>query len=335
MSRFALRLWTAVVYISAALVAASPVRAEVILGPSQFGASGTPYFRFGSFPDDPTQTQNNPSFYLSNLDFSGVGWRLPGIFSTAAYSVTMIDDIHFLGAWHVHVGNFMNVGDTINFRPAGSTNTLLQRTVANVQNVPNPDGSTSDVLLGTLNVAFAPGSGIAAYPITPAAVTQQEMYIYGRQSEVGRNNVSGTQAGINFPIDGNPAHNETLNAVLYDYDQPGATGLTSPDGLPSTVGNDEAYLNGGDSGGPSFVLTGGQLQIIGTHAAVTDYAGVGLTKPAGAQDDVSFSLDSNLPAYSATIAAMVPEPSTTALSLFAAGGALASYVRSRRRAKSA
>ena len=31
---------------------------------------------------------------------------------------------------------------------------------------------------------------------------------------------------------------------------------------------DEGHLEAGDSGGPSFVMVGGQLQLIGTHAAV-------------------------------------------------------------------
>jgi hypothetical protein len=157
------------------------------------------------------------------------------------------------------------------------------------------------------------------------------MFVYGRQSEVGRNNVSGTQSGIPFQVDSNPAHNEVLDALLYDYDQPGATGATSPDGLPSTVGNDEAYLNAGDSGGPSFILVGGQLQLVGTHAAFASYEDIGSTKPSGAQDDVSYSLDSYLPDYSATIAAMVPEPSSLALAAFAGGGVVTGYWRSRRR----
>ncbi|HEX4589025.1 MAG TPA: hypothetical protein VH120_03790 [Gemmataceae bacterium] len=311
-------------------------RAEVILGPSQFGADINPYLRFaGGYNDTPANTVNNSGFYLPSLDLSGVGWRLPGIFSSAAWNVAMIDDRHFVGAWHTTVNGVVNVGDTINFRPAG-TSSIVTRTIASVQNVPNADGSTSDVLLGTLNTPIPAGSGIAAYPITPAATYPQVIYAYGRQSEVGQNNVSGTQSGISFPIDGNPAHNEVLDALLFDYDQPGATGATSPDGLPSTVGNNEAYLNAGDSGGPSFVLVGGQLQLVGTHAGVTNYAGIGSTKPAGAQDDISFSFDSYLPDYAAAINAIItPEPSSLALGLFAAGGAVTGYLRSRRRSKSA
>jgi hypothetical protein len=304
-------------------------RAEVILGPSQFGADPNPFFRFsGGYNDTPTSTVNNPNFYLSTLDFSGVGWRLPGVFGPgggSAWNVTMIDNIHFVVASHVVAGNDVVLGDTINFRPAG-TSSILTRTVANLQPVPNPDNSKSDVTLGTLNAPFAAGSGIAAYPITPSAAYPQALYVYGRQSEVGQNNFSFTQSGIAF------VNNETLNALLFDYDQPNA----NPDGLPSTVGNNEAYLNAGDSGGPSFVLVGGQFQLVGVHAAVASYEDIGSTRPAGAVDDISYSIDSYMPDYSAQIALMiVPEPSSLALGLFAASGAVSAYRRFRRSSKTA
>jgi hypothetical protein len=310
----------------------STVRAEVILGPSQFGGNFNNYLRFsGGFPDNPANTTANPSFYQPTLDLSGVGWRLPGIFGAgggSAWSVAMIDSTHFLGAFHVPVTGNMFVGDTINFLPSGSS-TVISRTISNLQNVPNADNSTSDVLLGTLSSPVP--ANVAKYPIAAAPALQTAMFVYGRQSEVGRNNFSSTQSGIPFQVDGNPAHNEVLDALLYDYDQPGATSATSPDGQPSTVGNDEAYLNAGDSGGPSFIVVGGQLQLIGTHAAVASYEDIGSTKPTGAQDDVSYSLDSYLPDYAARIASMVPEPSSLGLAAFAAGGAVTGYWRSRRR----
>jgi hypothetical protein len=330
MGRFAAS-FTAIVWLFFGGAGVRQCRAEVILGPSQFGADPSPYFRFtGGLPIDPTATVNNPSFYLPTFDLSGVGWRLPGVTGSLAWNVAMIDSTHFVGAWHVAVGGDMNVGDTINFRPAG-TSSIVTGTIAKLQNVPNPDNSTSDVLLGTLSAPVPPG--VATYPIAAAAVPQAVMYIYGRQSEVGQNNVSFTQSGISFPIDSNPAHNEVLNGLLYDYDQPNG----NPDGLPSTVGNNEAYLNTGDSGGPSFVMIGGQLLLVGTHAAVASYEDVGLTVPPGVADDVAYSLDSNLPAYSAEIAALiaVPEPSSVVLGLFAATAAAGGCIRSRRRSTSA
>src|SRR4051812_5560194 len=310
----------------------SVARAEVILGPSQLATDPTPYFRFtGGFPAPPSNTVNNPSFYLSTLNFSGVGWRLPGVAGNLAWNVAMIDNIHFVGAWHVVVTGNMSTGDTVNFRPAGSSTAIVTRTIANLQNVPNPDSSTSDVLLGTLSQPLLPADGVASYPITAAPVIQQVMYVYGRQSEVGQNNVSGTQPNIPFPIDGNPAHDEVLNGLLYDYDQP-TTNINpligNPDGLPSTVGNNEAHVEAGDSGGPSFVLIGGQLQLIGTHAGQSFYS----PAATGVLDQTNFSVDSNLPAYSAQIALMVvPEPGSLALGIMTAAGTIGGYFRSRRR----
>jgi hypothetical protein len=343
MHRCVTRHWIVAVFAWAVAIGPREARAEVILGPQQFGTDIGPYFRFtGGYPDNAATTTNNPSFYLSTLDFSGVGWRLPGIFGaggSAGWNIAMIDSIHFVGAWHVAVGGNLNIGDTVNFRPAG-TSSLLTRTVANLQNVPNADGSTSDVLLGTLNASFAAGSGIAAYPLTPTATYPQVLYPYGRQSEVGQNNVSGTQSGINFPIDSNPAHNEVLDALLYDYDQPPnqtPPGYGNPDSRPSTVGNNEAHLNSGDSGGPTFVLIGGQLQLVGTHAAVLSYGDIGYNyttnPPPPGFDDNAYSADSYLPDYAATIALMtaVPEPSSLTFGVLAAAGGLTGFIRSRRR----
>lgn len=156
MSRFRISLVAAVACLIS--TCAQQCRAEVILGPSQLGADATPYFRFtGGFQVPPSSTINNSSFYLPSLDLSGVGWKLPGVAGSLAWNVAMIDNVHFVGAWHVAVTGNMSVGDTINFRPAG-TSSIVTATVANLQNVPNPDSSTSDVLLGTLARCSRPGA---------------------------------------------------------------------------------------------------------------------------------------------------------------------------------
>ena len=77
------------------------------------------------------------------------------------------------------------------------------------------------MLLGTLNAPFGAGSGIAAYPIATTAATQQTVYLYGRESAVGRNNISpgliGADVGTGVTV-----------AFRMDYDQPNS----NPDGLP-------------------------------------------------------------------------------------------------------
>lgn len=310
-----------------------PGRAEVILGPAPGNVPYQQYYyRFSNaYPDDPTQTANDTTFYLNNVDFSGVGWKLPGVLGTdsgTAWNVAMIDSTHFVGAYHVAALGDLSVGNTLNFRPSGSTSAIVTGTVANLQNVPNPDGSKSDVLLGTLSAPLP--SSIATYLIAPAAAYPQVMYVYGRSSEVGQSNADFTQSGIPFQIDGNPADNETLNGLFYSYNQPGGT----PDPtMPSTVGNNESHLEEGDSGGPSFLLVGGKLQLVGTHAAVASYEDIGQSVPPGVTDDTAYSIDSYLPDYAAEIEAMiaVPEPSSLALCAFTAVGALGGFIRSRRR----
>src|SRR5438874_8422594 len=120
MSRSTARLSAAVACLLLGVGGAPSARAEVILGPAPTGTIPSYYYRFSnSYPDDPTAAVNNPTFYLSALDFSGVGWRLPGIFGPGggtAWNVTMIDNVHFISNWHLHTGNVLNVGDTINFR---------------------------------------------------------------------------------------------------------------------------------------------------------------------------------------------------------------------------
>src|SRR5262249_20296381 len=153
--------------------------------------------------------------------------------SGTAWNVTMIDSVHFIGAWHVHDlnGNInMSVGDTVNFRPSNSTTAIVQRTIANLQQVPNPDNTPSDGMLGTLSAPFTAADHIAAYPIpaSPVMATyfQTPIFAYGRESALGRNNFS--PVGIAPPPD---IGTGPTTSFLHDYDQP-AFGA-NPDGFPS------------------------------------------------------------------------------------------------------
>jgi hypothetical protein len=336
MSRRSTPYWTAAVLLLAT-TGSRAVRGEVILGPSQNGTDATPYFRFsGGYPADPTTTVNNPTFNQSALDFSGVGWRLPGIIPGTAWNVTMIDSTHFISNWHLHTTNVLNVGDTINFRPAG-TSSIVTRTVTNLQQVSNlgfaaqgvPDGSPSDVLLGTLDSAVGPG--IAAYPIASAVTASvgQTVLMYGRESAVGRNNISPNGPGSPSPLIGATVGTGTTIAFRMDYDQPNS----NPDGISSLLGNDEAHFNAGDSGGPTFAVVGGQLQLVGGNMFVQSYGDVGEPPlPPGVADATEYSGSTYLPAYVVQINALiaVPEPSGLAFATAAVAGAFG-CVRARRR----
>lgn len=319
--------------IIAAAIATNPCRAEVILGPAPTGTISSYYNRFaGGFPDTPSTTVNNPTFYQPTLDLSGVGWKLPGFFGAGggnAWSVAMIDDRHFIGAWHtannpIPAERALNVGDTLNFRPFG-TSSLMSRTISNLQQVFNASNQPTDLMLGTLSTPFLPTDGIRAYTIPSTVTPQQELYIYGRESRLGRNNVSQL-------ITANVGSGDTV-CLIYDYDQPGG----NPDGQPSTVGPDEAHTEPGDSGSPLFVLIGGQLQLVGTHSGIGSYQDFGLQNPPGVTDLIAYSLDVYVPFYSAQIAALiaVPEPSSFALITIVGIGAAIRYRRGRRQSRPA
>jgi hypothetical protein len=320
MIRFAARLSIIATGLVFASFSPQAIQAEVILGPAPSGTIPSYYWRFsGGYTDDPTLTVNNPTFYQSGLDLSGVGWRLPGnggVGGGEGWNVAMIDSQHFIGAWHVHLGGTINIGETVNFRPSNSATAIVQRTIANLQQVPNGDGTFSDVMLGTLSAPFTALDHIAAYPIAASPLEstyfQMPFFVYGRSSELGRNNFSDAVFGpgnvVNVPGTGGPT-----TVFGYDYDTP----TSNPDGNPSTVGPDESHLEIGDSGGPSLIMIGGQLQLIGDHLAVST--------------DI-FSIDSFLPFYTGQIIALtVPEPSSLILVGLTTAGAVAGYVRSRRR----
>jgi hypothetical protein len=115
-----------------------------------------------------------------------------------------------------------------------------------------------------------------------------------------------------------------------DYDQPNS----NPDGLASLVGPDEAHFNAGDSGGPTFILVGGQLQLLGGNMFIQSYGDPGEPPlPPGVADPVEYSGSTYLPAYVAQINALiaVPEPSSLALCGLIGAGAVARLVRARRR----
>src|SRR5215213_9340853 len=94
MASFAARL--ALAAAAAAALVAHPARAGIIAGfdPQRNN-------RFLDFATNPTNPTENPNFFLSAFDFSGVGWFTPGITTGTGLGVTMIDDRHFIGAAHV------------------------------------------------------------------------------------------------------------------------------------------------------------------------------------------------------------------------------------------
>lgn len=119
--------------------------------------------------------------------------------------------------------------------------------------------------------------------------------------------------------------------LLYDFDNGTATqSVTGNQGL----GSAEGFIGAGDSGGPSFISSSGNLYIAGVHswrARLID--GNGNSTDINSQVDGTFGevgADTRVSTYAAWInntAASVPEPGTTVLVSLALAGILASARR--------
>ncbi len=313
MAPFALRLTLVTAFVSA--IVAPSARAGVIAGFDPVRNN-----RFLDFSTNTTNPTENPNFFLSAYDFSGVGWFTPGLTVGTGLHVTMIDDRHFIGAAHVAQ---IAPGATLFFRSAGPNPTTLTRVVSSIQQVPNANNTSSDVLLGTLAVPFTPADRIASYAIPSSLVTStynnQQIFNYDQNGSLGRNNIGGSSIlgpsnGFAPYGTGNFANTGNTRYFIYDDD----TGFND-DAFPGYVpplDRDEFHVVGGDSGSPSFLPVGNTLQLVGSHYALFSNG-----------SNINISVDSFLPDYRDRILALtVPEPSSLALIV---GASVAFWARRR------
>lgn len=193
---------------------------------------------------------NDPSFIGSGYDWSGVARASNGRW------VTMISSTCFISAAHAAPG----VGNSVTFHanndPLGAT---ISRTINSVTTI----GGT-DLVIGELN--SSPGPTIAFYSVA-SNTTNEANFLSSVYSDriafaVGLNNAgAGTQqfrVGRNeldgFTDDATDGPS-TGDAITFDYDA----------GFPESLGDDEAFLQNGDSGAPLFVTHGGELILTGIN----------------------------------------------------------------------
>ncbi len=218
------------------------------------GYSSAVHDRFASgFPSSPVPNTSG-SFIGAGLDWSGVGWG----FTEPTRGVTMISDRYFVFAAHYLP---WAAGSQLSFLSPvlGTVVTFTVDAGFGWSPAPLIGGQPQpDLRVGRLASPIPSTMGIASYPILnlPALGDYMglETLIYGR----------GTYAPTSPRIGSN--HIEDLGA--YDL-----SGDSVSDNFGSFYFDDlapagEARFEGGDSGSPTFVSIGGQLALIGTHAAV-------------------------------------------------------------------
>lgn len=258
--------------------------------------------------DKHARFNNHASFIGIAQDWSGVARASNGRW------VTMISSTYFVSAHHAAPGT----GNSVVFHEDNdASGTTISRTVSSVTRI-----GTTDIVIGRLN--SAPGPTIAIYDIaanttnqanfSSSAYSSQTAFIVGLDSSgsgttqfrVGRNVLDGFADDIEVA----PSIND---AIIFDDNR----------GTPESLGADEAYLQGGDSGAPVFVTSGTDLVLTG----VNWFNGFYDEEPSQLLSGASF-----LPNYISEIETIVnaggesltlvsvPEPST--MTLLALSGAL-------------
>lgn len=193
--------------------------------------------------------------FANDSAFIGSGYEWSGV-ARAGQWATMISSTYFVSAAHSFPGTGTPLIFHVDNNPAGAT---ITRTVLSTTIV-----AGTDIMIGRLDAT--PGPTIALYSVasntTSGALFSSSPYSDREAFMVGVNNTgSGTtqfRVGRNV-LDG-----------FYDLVTVGSTtsdGITFDDdrGTPESLGDDETYLQGGDSGAPMFVTMGGDLVLVGTN----------------------------------------------------------------------
>lgn len=241
---------------------------------------------------------NDKDFLGQSFDFSGVG-NTAGVAGTGTWA-TMISPSFFVTAAHYHPANNASLTFFENNDPSGPSHSYTVQSGVGMTIDGTDLGLPSDLWLGKLTAPINPADNIATYSIlqlpNQSDYLNLPIFVYGVPHRVGRNQI--TAIGNVDEKDVNDIPIKRTRAMVYEYNDP----------PPLLIGGDEAYLHGGDSGGPSFISIGGQLTLAGTHYFNSDQTH---TDPPAVNED--FSGDSFVPYYISQLNARMLQldPNTT------------------------
>lgn len=209
----------------------------------------------------PTPVENDNLFGLGTaFDFSGVGWSSD---STRRFA-TLISPSFFVSATHSRP----SVGSVISF--LNSEGNIVQRTVLGYS-ATTFMGVTSDLTVGQLSAPITGSDHVSVYPLLFSGVSisatldvladnNPQTIVYGRgassSSSSPRIGLNGWEIGpvsIDNPSVGGTGTDDTVIYLMLD---------------DNTTG--EALVQGGDSGGPSFILYDGVITLAGVHSVVAN-----------------------------------------------------------------
>jgi hypothetical protein len=142
------------------------------------------------------------------------------------------------------------VGTTLRFLDADGA--IKERTVSARQPVKNDDNNDSDLTLITLSAPFTEADKVGFFPYlalpSEEAYTHTSLVVFGWNAKAGRGRLA--------TIDDYEGDGLNLTRILrFDY-------------RIQFGGQDDTYLEGNDSGSPSFAIVDGRPALVGTHTSI-------------------------------------------------------------------
>lgn len=242
---------------------------------------------------------DDPSFIGNDYDWSGVAYNGDWF--------TRISDTYYVTAWHARASGSATFYESND--PLGSSITVTTSGLSRL--------GTTDIAIGRFS--SSPGTTIAIYSIASEATTQATFTsspYHDMESFIVGLNGTGGNTTTNFRVGRNELDGFYDNVALTATNITDTITFDDDRGTPQSLGADEAYLQSGDSGGPTFITVGSELVLTSIHLGI----------------DGTRSYDSFLPNYITEISAIVeaggesltlinpvetiPEPSSTLLLAF-------------------
>ena len=252
--------------------------------------------RFLGFPNNVSE---NPDYAYSEYDFTGVGWEV----QNTNRQFVLVSPQHFVCATHFRPdGN-----DQVRF--LGADGNIYTYGILNVTIIQNSLGQNTDLSLGTLEEV------VDTRVITPmrwANFTRESQYsgegvVFGRPALTGNANLLDIVDPDSITgLSGNFANTRFIRSI---YQENAFFGDSN-----------DAYLQSGDSGSPVFIISGGELGLVGTNSLIsnaTTASGVFTAQSAFATfvPEYISDLDLNMSEEGYQMSPLNPESSTLNLQL--------------------
>ena len=199
----------------------------------------------------PNNTAANPGFDYADFETSGVGWYV----QDTRRQFAMVSPLHFVCANHFRPG----INGQVRF--LGTDNVERTYEILKTEVIVDASSGATDLCLGTLEEAVDTS---VIHPVAYANLGSDASYagpgiVFGKTVRAGKTSFGGVTTTSGTSLTGSEQIDNTrfINLV-YSF---------------AGVDGDDAFLEAGDSGSPSFLDINGELALVGTNSAVIDNLG--------------------------------------------------------------